>query len=517
MSKANRLYKIFMTSMIVIIAGILLATGIIAIQKSMKLNAKIQMLPFADIEIWAENEESEILLFRNFDKSEEDEISVNKDYTSISGNTLALKDLFVTTFETEFTITVKNFSSHGINVDLSSTATVEGVENATGVPATITPANQKLGACSNYESPTTAAFKVVVEAVVPQKTNIIIEIGELPKYVLLDGPTINSKITTNATSVTFDYFDNWKNTLNINWADGEFVSIDGDEDSETEGIRLFSSGTNNRDKYILSYGEIYANSDCSKMFYKCYSIKGLNFENFHTDNVTKMSYMLALGDLSDPVRGDLSYLVRLPFNTSQVTDMSYMFYYTILPSTLDLSNFDTSSVTSMECMFMECPGLTRLNLSGCDTSNVTDMGGMFLRCMNLTSLDLSGWDTSSVTDMSSMFASCGLTSLDLSSFDTSSVTDMGDMFSGCSNLTSLDLSSFDTSSVTNMWYMFSSCSNLTTIYVSDKWSTAKVTSSILMFSGCTKLVGAIVYDSTKDDANYANYTTGYLTKKDETS
>ena len=61
--------------------------------------------------------------------------------------------------------------------------------------------------------------------------------------------------------------------------------------------------------------------------------------------------------------------------------------------------------------------------------------------------------------------------------------------------------------------MFRYCKALTRIYASDLWSTASVTSSGSMFDYCDKLSGKISYNSSKNDATYANYTTGYLTYK----
>lgn len=103
--------------------------------------------------------------------------------------------------------------------------------------------------------------------------------------------------------------------------------------------------------------------------------------------------------------------------------------------------------------FYGCESLRSIDLSGLDTSNVTDMSYMFSGCSKLSSLDLTSLDTSSVTDMRSMFYmgyGSSLASLNLSSFDTSRVMYMDSMFSGCSSLASLDLSSFDTSSVIDM-------------------------------------------------------------------
>ena len=99
-----------------------------------------------------------------------------------------------------------------------------------------------------------------------------------------------------------------------------------------------------------------------------------------------------------------------------------------------------------------------------DTSAVTDMSYMFYNCSNLTTLNLSNFDTSAVTNMSYMFDGCSnLTTLDLSSFNTSSVTNMNGMFGYCKKLTTLDLSSFNTSAVTNMYSTFYDCTSLTTI------------------------------------------------------
>ena len=148
-----------------------------------------------------------------------------------------------------------------------------------------------------------------------------------------------------------------------------------------------------------------------------------------------------------------------------------------------------------------------------NTSNVTDMSSMFYDCSSLTSLDLSNFDTSNVTNMSRMFERCNnLPSLDVSGFNTSNVTYMNYMFSGCSGLTSLDVSGFDTANVTNMNSMFFSCSKLTTIYAGDTWNTDKVTSSSYMFSGCTNLPN---FSSSKVDKTAATFTTngGYLTRK----
>lgn len=115
---------------------------------------------------------------------------------------------------------------------------------------------------------------------------------------------------------------------------------------------------------------------------------------------------------------------------------------------------------------------------------------MFNCCSGLTSIDLSNFDTSNVLNMMEMFWNCSsITDINLSHFDTSNVLRMDYMFKGCSSLTKLDLSSFNTSNVTNMMFMFADCSSLRTIYVSDKWSTAKVNENAGIFNNCTNILG----------------------------
>ena len=163
-----------------------------------------------------------------------------------------------------------------------------------------------------------------------------------------------------------------------------------------------------------------------------------------------------------------SYLETLDLNgldTSQVTDMADMFSQSNYLKDIKL-NIDTSNVNNMTRMFYNCYALTSLDLSNFDTSKVTSMEAMFNGCESLTSIDVSNFDTSKVTNMSSMFSYCkGLTSLDVSNFDTSNVTDMGYMFDQCTSLTSIDLSGSETTKLTSIGSMFSECYKLKDLYI----------------------------------------------------
>lgn len=203
-------------------------------------------------------------------------------------------------------------------------------------------------------------------------------------------------------------------------------------------------------------------------------------------------------------------------NTSNVKYMNEMFGQCSNLETLDLSHFNTEKVGNMSNMFNGCTKLRDLNISSFNTENVTNMYGMFYGCSSLETLDLSHFNTRYVRKdgMNYMFNGCSsLSSLDVSNF----ITDKNSMqldglFQGCSSLQTLDLSSFDTRGAGSVNYLFDGCSALQTIYVSDLFKIYGVTSSN-MFRDCHSLKGAISFEPTKKDETYANFKSGYLTKK----
>ena len=102
------------------------------------------------------------------------------------------------------------------------------------------------------------------------------------------------------------------------------------------------------------------------------------------------------------------------------------------------NNFDTSKVTNMSWMFGSCSILTSLDLSSFNTSNVINMASMFNRLYSIKSINLSNFDTSKVTNMRAMFGGTSasgdmhLKEIKVSDkFVTDNVTDMLEMFRLC--------------------------------------------------------------------------------------
>ena len=192
----------------------------------------------------------------------------------------------------------------------------------------------------------------------------------------------------------------------------------------------------------LSVMENFASSQFANFTYLYYEkvgeIKSILFNDGNVDKPNVPNYTISGKPVSYRCYEYTSKVVFKDFDTSAVTNMSYMFYYCRNLTTLDLSNFNTSAVTNMSSMFTSCRNLTTIDLSNFNTSAVTNMSSMFDLCSNLSTLDLSNFNTSSVTDMSYMFSNCGnLTTIDLSNFNTSAVTNMDSMFDGCSNLSTI--------------------------------------------------------------------------------
>ena len=271
-----------------------------------------------------------------------------------------------------------------------------------------------------------------------------------PKAIMTEGPDFNEKLKALETAT--NKIEHFKKSAVAPAASMNAVNIE-DEESECE-IKLWLDPADKTAYYYTETEKVYLNEDSNNMFYRGYGEQ-------------KIKNILDL-DLSS-------------FDTSKVTDMSYMFYGMSNLTSLNLSNFDTSNVTKMYAMFSNMSNLTTLDLSNFNTSNITNMYKMFSGMSSLTALNLSSFNTSQVTYMSSMFwGTSNLTTLDLSNFDTSKVTDMQYMFSGMDNLTSLNLSNFDTSNVTKMYYMFSDMSSLTMLDLSN-FDTSKVTDMSNMF------------------------------------
>lgn len=191
----------------------------------------------------------------------------------------------------------------------------------------------------------------------------------------------------------------------------------------------------------------------------------LNCDNIRTSHVTNMEGLFA----------GCRYIgtIKLSsFDTSNVTNMSKMFSGFIGTIAGNKVDFDTNNVKDMSYMFSnshitdaDSTRFVNLDVSKLNTSNVINMSHMFYNTQEgffVSNLNSLSWNTSKVEDMSYMFA-CGTSSyvekaessnnkLKLD-FNTSSLKDMSYMFYR-TNVGALDISTFETGRVTSMDYCF---------------------------------------------------------------
>lgn len=157
-------------------------------------------------------------------------------------------------------------------------------------------------------------------------------------------------------------------------------------------------------------------------------------------------------------------------------------------------SFASASPTTCRSWFNGFYQLTEIKgIKNLNTSNVSDMAYMFAGCTKLKSVDLTYMYSPYVKDMSYMFCDCSsLKTVYLKGLNTSNVEDMKHMFERCISLGYLDLSSFNTQKVKNFEKMFYGCSWLKAIYASPKFvvvNSPNLISKALMFELCYQLAG----------------------------
>lgn len=179
-------------------------------------------------------------------------------------------------------------------------------------------------------------------------------------------------------------------------------------------------------------------------------------------------------------------------------------------------SFAAASPTTCKFWFNGFYQLTEIKgIKNLNTSNVSDMAYMFAGCSKLKSVDLTYMYSPYVKNMSYMFCDCSsLKTVYLKGLNTSNVEDMKHMFELCINLGYLDLSSFNTQKVKNFERMFYGCRSLKAIYASPKFvvvNSPNLISKAEMFSRCYKLAGETKsYYPTHVNGDFAKIDGGYF-------
>ena len=104
--------------------------------------------------------------------------------------------------------------------------------------------------------------------------------------------------------------------------------------------------------------------------------------------------------------------VKLLADTSDVTDMSYLFYGCEALQELDLSGLNTGNAVTMEAMFCKCTMLKRLTgYENWDTRSLRSIAYMFSDTEKLKTVNLSRWTLAQLENSGWCFQNCGASKL----------------------------------------------------------------------------------------------------------
>lgn len=157
---------------------------------------------------------------------------------------------------------------------------------------------------------------------------------------------------------------------------------------------------------VSTYGNIDYSYLLNYLFKNCTNIKTVDFtniSNFNTYGYHKIRGMFY--GCTNLVSVDMN---PIPMYSPDDNSMLNTFYKCTSLKEVNFGNYDTSKVISFNSAFYECSSLETLDMSGLNTSNVTNTTNMFSRCTSLKYLDISGWDLSNVTKSTEMFNKCNV-------------------------------------------------------------------------------------------------------------
>lgn len=247
----------------------------------------------------------------------------------------------------------------------------------------------------------------------------------------------------------------------------------------TDSKKLISITTDDITKESISKAKP---TTMANMFSGCESLKQIDFlEKIDTSEVTDVQWLFYhCYQLDNPAIGN--------WNTSKVENMTYLFYEAEGLTTLDVSNWKTDNIKKFNSAFYGCVNLTSIDTSSWVLNNVEDLYYTFKNCSNLESIgDTTNWGLANCVNLHGTFENCKkLKSLNVSTWNLSNCVDMYYTFSQCNGIQTLDTKDWDLSKIVNFDHTFYAASNLTDIDTSN-WNLESVTITNFMFSYCTKL------------------------------
>ena len=214
-----------------------------------------------------------------------------------------------------------------------------------------------------------------------------------------------------------------------------------------------------------------------------------------TDDITKESMSKAKPITMANMFSGCESLKQVDFlkkiDTSEVTDMQWLFYHCYQLDNPAIKNWNTSKVEDMTYLFYEAKGLTTLDVSNWKTDNVRKLNSAFYGCTNLTSLDTSSWVLNNVENLYYTFKNCSnLESLgDTTNWGLTNCVNLHGTFENCKKLENLNASTWNLSNCVDISSVFANDMNLISLGPNNvsNWNTSKMTNIDSAFNGCSKL------------------------------
>ena len=311
------------------------------------------------------------------------------------------------------------------------------------------------------------------------KTNKITSIGgifnQMNSLQTLDLSNwiFNDKIS-NGFSITTGLYNNYAMPLNA-------IILNNVNTSNVTNFANMFNGLRNVTSLDLSAFDTSNIVNISNMFYEMNNLQELNLNNWAFNDEITEQFSINAGLTSTK----LANISLKNVNTSQVTDMDFMFSNFYNLTTLDLSSFDTTNINSLNYVFSGSDNLTELNLSNWDLSKVDSIGifKTFGQRLSLNEINMTNFVFPK--DCNNFFLDVNsLSNIILDNVNTSNVINMNAMFANCNNLISLDLSSFNTQNVTNFIGMFNNTPNLHDIKFGQNFVHSSGALTDGMFTNC---------------------------------
>ena len=236
--------------------------------------------------------------------------------------------------------------------------------------------------------------------------------------------------------------------------------------------------------YYTQAPKIYMNVDSSYMFYYMNELKKLDVSNFDTSRVTDMSFMF-YGPYNNSWNHWVETLIWLEtWDTSKVTTMYEMFAYNTNLTWIDISTFDMSSLENMNYMFYHCDNLRNVNAS--NIKNIITMNDAFDYCWNLETVIMDNCDMSNLyTWRTSVFyQNSKLETISMKGWKLpKKIEYFWDFIWYGNKVKTIDATDRDLSNVESMYMMFYGMWRLEKIIWIEDWDTSNVTDMYGAFRG----------------------------------